>query len=144
MLGGGDGVRRGRIDHEAAMLRGGRDVDVVDPHAGAAHDLEAAAGRLEDLAGDPGAAPDDEGVAERDLGAQLLGAQVVGAVDVGEGPEEVEARLAELLGDEDGGLRVQEREDRRGRGTAGPGGEAEMGFGGEGRERASPREGGGG
>lgn len=145
MLGGGDGVGGGRIDHEAPVLRGGRDVHVVDPHAGAAHDLEPPAGRLEDLAGDPGAAPDDEGVAEGDLGAQLLRAQVVGAVDVGEGPEEVEARIAELLGDEDGGLRAQERAHREGRGAAGGGGggvtaagEADVGFGGEG---AGPREG---
>lgn len=107
----GDGVRGGRVDHEAPMFRRGRHVHVVDPHAGATHDLEPAAGRLEDLAGDLGAAPDDEGVAERDLGAQFLGAQVVGAVDVGGGLEELEAGLAELLGDEDGGLRVKERED---------------------------------
>lgn len=97
MLGRGDGIGRGRIDDEAAVLGSGGEIDVVDPDAGAADYLEAAGGGLEDLSGDLGAAPDDEGVAEGDLSAELLLAEVVGAVDVGEAPQELKPGLTELL-----------------------------------------------
>lgn len=106
VLGGGDGVGGGGVDDEAAVLGGGGEVDVVDADAGAADDLKAAGGGLEDLAADLGAAPDDEGVAEGDLCAELLGAEVVGAVDVREAAEEIEPGLSQLLGYEDRRLRV--------------------------------------
>lgn len=87
------------------MLGGGGEVDVVDADAGAADDLEAAGGGLEDLAADLGGAADNEGVAEGDLGAELLLGEVVGAIDVGELAEELDAGVVQLLGDKDGGLR---------------------------------------
>lgn len=106
MLGGGDGIGSGGIDDEASMLGGGGEVDVVDANACASDDLEASGGGLEDLAADLGAAPDDDGVAERDLGAELFGAEVVGAVHVGEATKEVEPGFAQLLGYEDSRLGV--------------------------------------
>lgn len=106
MLGSGDGIGSGGIDDEASMLGGGSEVDVVDTDACAANDLETAGGGLEDLAADLGAAPDDEGVAERDLGAELFGAEVVGAVHVGEATKEVEPGFTQLLGYEDSRLGV--------------------------------------
>ena len=49
LLGGRDDVGRRRVAHDDAALGGGRDVDVVDAHAGAADDLQVRAG-LDDLA----------------------------------------------------------------------------------------------
>lgn len=64
MLGGGDGVGGGGINDEAAVLGGGGQIHVVDSDAGSSNDLEPSGGGLENLAGDLGAATDDEGVAE--------------------------------------------------------------------------------
>lgn len=116
MLGGGDGISGGRVDDEAPMLGGGGEVNVVDPDAGAADDAEPSPGRLEDVAADLGAGPDDERVAERDLGAEVLGGEAVGAVDVGELPQQREPRGAELLGHEHRGL---PRDGSRGGGLGG-------------------------
>ena len=58
-LRGGNCVRRRRVHDEAPVLRRGRQVNVVDADAGASDDLEAAAGGLEDVAGDFGATTDD-------------------------------------------------------------------------------------
>ena len=82
----------------------GAEVDVVDPDPRAAHDAEPAPGELKDVAADLGPGPDDERVAERDLGAELLGAEAVGAVDVGELAQQREPPGAELLGDKHHGL----------------------------------------
>lgn len=128
MLRGGDGVSGGRVDDEASVLGGGGEVDVVDPDTRAADDAEPSPGRLEDVAADLGPGPDDERVAERDLGAELLGGEAVGAVDVGELPQQSEPRGAELLGDEDRGL---PRDGPRGRRVGGRGGRR----GGRGRDR---------
>lgn len=106
MLGGRDGIGSRGIDDEASMLGGGGEVDVVDTDACASDNLETAGGGLEDLTADLGAATDDEGVAERDLGAELFGAEVVGAVHVGEAAKEVETGFAQLLGYEDSRLGV--------------------------------------
>jgi len=119
MLRGGDGVGGGRVDDEAAVLGGGGEVDVVDPDPRAADDAEPAPGGLEDVAADLGPGPDDERVAERDLGAELLGGEAVGAVDVGELAQQREPRGAELLGDEHRGL---PRDGPRGRRLGGRGG----------------------
>ena len=119
MLRGGDGVCGGRVDDEAAVLGGGGEVDVVDPDPRAADDAEPAPGGLEDVAADLGPGPDDERVAERDLGAELLGGEAVGAVDVGELAQQREPRGAELLGDEHRGL---PRDGPRGRRLGGRGG----------------------
>jgi hypothetical protein len=124
MLGGGDGVGSGRVDDEASVLGGGGKVDVVDADAGAADDAEPAPGRLEDVAADLGPGPDDERVAERDLGTEVLGGEAVGAVDVGEFPQQRKPRGAELLGHEHrrlprgGGLEGGRRR-RGGRGSGG-------------------------
>lgn len=138
MLGGGDGVGRRSINNQAAKLGGGAQIHIINPNAGSANDLQPPAGGLEHLAADLGAAPDNQSVAERDLGAELLGAQVIRAVHVGELLQEVEPRLAELLGDEDGGLGVESRcgedHDEPGRGEAaeaGGEGEGEGVLGGE-------------
>lgn len=84
VLGRGDGVRRGRVDDEAPVLGGGGEIDVVDPDPGAPHDAEPSPGCLEHVAPHLGPRPHDERVAERDLGAELLGGEAVGAVHVGE------------------------------------------------------------
>lgn len=107
MLGGGDGVGRRRIHHQASKLSRRPQIHVVDADAGPTDDLQPAARRLEHLAADLGPAPHDQRVAKRDLGAELFGAEVVGAVDIGEFLEEVEPGLAELLGDQNGGLGVE-------------------------------------
>jgi hypothetical protein len=128
VLRGGDGVGGGRVDDEAPVLGGGGEVDVVDPDPRAADDAEPTPGRLEDVASDLGPGPDDERVAEGDLGAEVLGGEAVGAVDVGELPQQGEARGAELLGDEDRGL---PRDGSRGGGVGGGGRRR----GGRGRDR---------
>lgn len=107
MLGGRNSIGGRGVDDKAAMFRGGRQVDIVDPDAGASHHLEPASGGLEHVAANGGAAPDDQGVAEGDLGAELLGAEVVGAVDVGEALEQLKTCFSELLGYQDGRLGVQ-------------------------------------
>lgn len=130
VLGRGDGVRRGCVDDEAPVLGGGGEIDVVDPDPGAPHDAEPSPGCLEHVAPHLGPRPHDERVAERDLGAELLGGEAVGAVHVGEPPEQLEPRGAELLGHEHrrlprygtrGGLRRRRgrRGGRRGRGGGG-------------------------
>lgn len=129
MLGRRNSIGSGRIDDEAAMLGGGGKIDIVDADASAADDLEAADGGFEDLSGDFGAATDDQGVAEGDLGAEFLVAEVVGAVDVGEAPQELEPGLTELLRDEDRrlGAHGEDYDQRSASGAArkgGKGGEA--------------------
>lgn len=124
------------------MLSRGREIDVVDTDTSSADDLEASRGGFEDLATDFGGAADNQRIAERDLGAELLGAEVVRAIDISEFLEEGEASLAELLGDEDSGLGVHGQHHEAGNMAAGErgGGNAERR---EGRELALPREGGG-
>lgn len=147
MLSGGDGVGGGGVHDQTAMLGSGGQIHIVNTHAGPADDLEPATGGLEDLAADLGAAADDEGVAEGDLGAELLGGEVVGAIDVGEVLEEVEPGLAELLGDEDRRLRVEACRDDEDEPTTGvvaaAGAEGDRESGGE-RELGGERKGGGG
>ena len=143
MLRSGDGVGSGRIHHEAAVLGRRGQIHVIDPDAGPADDLEPPGGGLEDVAVDLGPAPDDERVAERDLGAELLGAEVVGAIDVGELLEEAQAGLAELLRDEDRRLRVH-GEDDEAAGLVAAEGEAAEAEGGVEGAVAQARGGGGG
>jgi len=59
VLGGGDSVGGRRIDDEAAVLGSSGQIHIIDSHAGSADDLEPAAGGLEDLARDLGAAAHD-------------------------------------------------------------------------------------
>lgn len=104
MLGGSNGVGGGGIDDQAAEFGGGLQIDIVNSNTGTADDLQTAIGSLEDLSGDFGAAADDEGVAEGDLGAEVVGGQIVGAIHVAKGAEELEAGISELLGDENSGF----------------------------------------
>jgi hypothetical protein len=104
MLRDGDGVGGERVDDEAPVLGGGGEVDVIDPDPRAADDAEPSPGGLEDVAADLGPGPDDERIAEGDLGAEVLEGEAVGAVDVGELLQQGQPRGAELLGDEDRGL----------------------------------------
>jgi hypothetical protein len=90
-LGRRDGVSPGRVHDEHATTGGGREVHVVDPHAGAADDLQALRG-LDHLGGHLAAAADEDGVVGRheldELGRRqrllhvhgpALGAQDLGA-----------------------------------------------------------------
>ncbi|CAA7409781.1 unnamed protein product [Spirodela intermedia] len=85
------------IDDEASVLGCGPEINVVDPDPSAANDTEPTAGRLEDLAADLRAATHDKGIAEGDLGAELLLREVVGAIHVGKPFEDLQTRLPELL-----------------------------------------------
>jgi hypothetical protein len=82
---------------ESPALGGGSEVDIVDPDPRAAHDVDPAPGGLEDVASDLGPEPDNEHIAERDLGAELLGGEAILAVDVGELQQQREPRGTELL-----------------------------------------------
>jgi hypothetical protein len=132
MLRDGDGVGGERVDDEAPVLGGGGEVDVIDPDPRAADDAEPSPGGLEDVAADLGPGPDDERIAEGDLGAEVLEGEAVGAVDVGELLQQGQPRGAELLGDEDRGL---PRDGSRGGGVGGGGRRR----GGRGRDRAAGR-----
>ena len=70
VLGGGHGVARGGVDDGDAASCGGFQVDVVDAHAGSAHDLEVRPG-FQDVGGDLGVAADDEGFAVGDAVEEL-------------------------------------------------------------------------
>lgn len=145
MLSSGNSVRRGSINDNASMLRGSREIDVINPHPSASNNTETASRGLEDLASDLGATADDQGIAEGDLGAKLLLGEVVGAVDVGEVFEEFKPSLAELLGDEDGGLGTKGGGVRGYRDAAAAGAEGEAeGRGKEGKAVAGVGAGGGG
>ena len=61
MLGGGDDVRRGRVDDHHAAGGGGGHVDVVQAHPGAGDDLEPGGGRQR-LGVDLGGRPDEQRV----------------------------------------------------------------------------------
>lgn len=119
MLRGRNCIGGGRINHEAPVFCGCRQINIIDSNTGTTHHLESAARGLEHLACDLGATPDYQGVAERDLGAELLGAQVVRAVHVGEFLQELETRVAELFGDEDCGLGVHHGHYYKGLGISG-------------------------
>lgn len=136
VLSGRNGVGGRCVHDQAPVLRRRGQIHIIDPYAGPSHHLQPPGGGLEHLPVDLGPAPDDQRVAERDLGAELLGGEVVGAVDVGEVLEEGEPRLPQLLGDEDGGLGVKggaDDGDERGRmvAAAGEEGDGEGGVEGE-------------
>lgn len=111
MLRGGHGVSSGCIHHKATVLGRRRQIHVVYPDASPADDLQPPGGGLEHLAVDLSPASHNQRVAERDLGAELLGAEVVGAIDVGKLLEEVQPGLSEFLRDENRWLRVHREDD---------------------------------
>lgn len=107
MLCRGHRVRSGRIHNETAVLCGGCEVHVIDPHPGASDDPKPAAGRLEHVAADLRAAAHDQSIAKRDLGAEFLGGEVVGAFHIDFSLEKFHTSVAELLGNQDPRLRVR-------------------------------------
>jgi len=60
VLGSGDGVSAGRVEHDDAATRGGFDIDVVYAHAGATDSAQRFA-RLQNSGGDPSFASDNNG-----------------------------------------------------------------------------------
>ena len=71
MLGGGDRVPARRVHHDDAVLGGGRQIDVVDPDAGAADRLEL--GRpLDDRGRDLRLAADHDPLVETGVGEEIL------------------------------------------------------------------------
>jgi len=87
VLGGGDGVGRGSVDHEAAGGGRGLEVDVVDADARAADNLEAAARGRKHCGVDLRRRADDQSVGCLDLLVELLRGEAEGDVDVAEGLE---------------------------------------------------------
>jgi len=107
VLGGGDGVGRGRVDDEAPDLGRGLEVDVVDPDARASHHPQPAPPRLQHLPRHLGAAPHDERVELGHLGEELGRGHAVGALHVRELPQHGEPGLAQLLRHQHRGLGPQ-------------------------------------
>ena len=107
VLGGGDGVSRGRVDYQATVLGGRRQIHIVDPDAGSSNHLEPPSGRFKHLAANLRSAPNDDRITERDLGAELFGTEIVRAIHVSELFEKLQPSLAELLRNQNSRLRVQ-------------------------------------
>ena len=101
LLGGRDDVGLRGVDPQDTELGGPSDVDVVEADAGPADDDQVGPG-LEHLGGDRGGRADDEGMGPHDGPEELLRAQAELDVDlVAGGSQLVEARLGDLLGNED-------------------------------------------
>ena len=97
----GDDVAGRRVQHQNAARRGGRDVHVVDAHAGPPDDGEARSRREEGRVDARGAAHEERvGVGER--GEELLASGAGEVHDlVPRAAQKVEARRRNLLGDDD-------------------------------------------
>ena len=101
VLGRGDHVRLRRVRDDHAALRGGVDVDVVHPHAGAAHGLESL-GAAQQVRVELGRGADQDAVELADPALELLLVPVEAELDLETGvAQELHARLADLLLDED-------------------------------------------
>jgi hypothetical protein len=100
VLGGGDDVRARRVGDDDAALRGRRDVDVVDAHAGAGDHAQPR--RVADQLGvDLRRRADQDAVVVADLRDQLLARPADPEVDVQAGHlQQVHAGLADRFGDE--------------------------------------------
>ena len=109
MLSRGNGVGRRRIHDQTTKLRRGTQIHIIDTDTGSTNHLQPATGGLKHLAADLGPTPHDQSIAERDLGAELLGAEVIRAVHIRELLQKVEPGLAQLLGDQNSGLGVEPR-----------------------------------
>ena len=94
MLGRRDRIAEGRVHHDHAARRGGRDVDIVDADAGAAHDLQFRRA-LDELGGDFGRRTDRQAVVVADDPGELVLVEPGFDVDLD----------AALLEDGDGGRR---------------------------------------
>lgn len=128
MLSRRNSVGRRRVDHQTPVLRRCRQIYIIDPNPSPSNHLQPSSRRLEHLACHLGRAANNQGVAERDLGAELLGTEVVGAIDIRKGLKQCEPRLAKLLGDEDGRLSIERGRggDDDGASAGGGGGEIDV------------------
>jgi hypothetical protein len=101
VLGGGHRVAAGRVLHDDAAPRGGRDVDVVDADAGPADDLEPLAG-LDHVGGDLAARTDQEAVELADDRLEVAGRQSEADVhgDRGRGGQDLGRAGGHLVGDQ--------------------------------------------
>jgi hypothetical protein len=105
VLGRRDDVRARRVDDDDAALRGGGDVDVVDPDAGARDGAQVRRAG-EQVGVDLRRRADDDRVVGGDPLLELLARPVIAAVDVEAGDlEHVEAGVADVLGHEHAHLR---------------------------------------
>ena len=71
VLGRGDGIAVGRVHHDDALGGRGREIDIVDPDAGAADDLEVL-GAIEQLGGNLGGRADGKPVELADHFRELI------------------------------------------------------------------------
>ena len=96
VLGGRDDGRVGRVRDDDALARRRRDVDVVDADTGAADHLQALRA-VENVRGQLGRRPDHDRVA---VGDRLLERRVAVEVDLEPRPQQLDARLGDLLSDQ--------------------------------------------
>ncbi len=99
VLGGGDRVRFGRIGDDDPPPGRRRDVDVVDPGAGAADHLEPL-GSVDQLGGHLGRGANQDRVVAGDRLAQLILGHLEAKVDVEALAQQVHARVGDLLLDQ--------------------------------------------
>ena len=104
-------IRRRRIHHQTPVLRRRRQIHIINPHAGASNDFQPPSTRFKHFSTHFRPAPHNQRITQRDLRAQLLRTQIIRAIHVGEAFEEIEPRLSEFLGDEDGRLGVHREND---------------------------------
>ena len=108
VLGGGDRVRLGGVDHHDAALGRCIDVDVVDAGPGTAHNLEAR-GPLDQVGGDLRRRADDDRVEVADAVRELVVRHVEPELDVEVLTQERDAGVGDLLLDQDPRLAVGAR-----------------------------------
>ncbi|MBA7675758.1 hypothetical protein ES703_83995 [subsurface metagenome] len=97
MLGGGDGVAGGGVDHDDAVLGGFVDSDVVHADAGAGDDLQLFAGP-NDISRDLGLAAHNEGVVVADGGNKLFRLEAGLDLHLGVGTQNLYPFLGKLVG----------------------------------------------
>ena len=100
VLGGGDDVRLGGVGDDDPAAGGGGHVDVVNAHARTA-DHAQVDGALDQLGGHLRGRTDQDPMVGADALVQFLFAPVDAEVDVKAGAQQLDARLADLLLDED-------------------------------------------
>ncbi len=113
MLGGGDRVAARDVHDQHAPSRGGHDVDVVHAGAGAPDRLQGIGG-LDDRAGDPGGAADQEDVDALHGEAEFRFRQARPGDHLVPGClQEFPGALREFVGDQDPGAHVSLRQGIR-------------------------------
>jgi hypothetical protein len=100
-LGDADAVGTGSVHDDDAAGAGGRDVDVVDPGAGAGDGTQSRR-RGDDRRGDLGGAADDDRIGSGDVGGELFGGAAAAGVDVPAfGAEQRQSGLGQIICDYD-------------------------------------------